>query len=293
MSLEEARRIGDMLRARPADMPLAERRAAYEARAAANPLPADYRDEPVTLAPGLDGLLVSAEGSDPSRVLLWLHGGAFMLGSPRSWRHFAARIARAAGVAVLLPDYRLTPEHPFPAAHEDALATLAWLDERGVDPARRAIGGDSAGANLALSALVARREAGLPLAAAAWFVSPYVDLTHAGASVAERAHLDPFIDTRGMDATARLWLGDADPRDWRASPLFADLAGMPPALVTVGSDEVLRDDAHRLAARLPAAHYQEWVGMMHVFPLFADLLEEGRWAIAQAGLFLRRTFATA
>ncbi|PAX06785.1 alpha/beta hydrolase fold domain-containing protein [Sphingomonas lenta] len=283
MSLEEAAAIAAGMRAAPKGLPVEQRRAGFEARAAATPLPADARFEDVAFAPGLTGLRVTVPESDADRVLLWFHGGAFVLGSSASWRRFACDVARAARVSVLLPDYRLAPEHPFPAAHEDALAACDWLDAQGVPPERRTIGGDSAGGNLALGALAARAEkAGF---AAAWLVSPYLDLTNSGSSIIGRRTRDAFVDPD--DGTNARWLGGADPRDPRASPLFADLSELPPTLVQVGSEEVLYDDARRLADRAPQAVFQEWVGMGHVFPLFAPALEEGRHAIAQGGAFLR------
>lgn len=287
MSLEEAGSIAAGMRAAPKGLPIEQRRAGFEARAAATPLPDDAVFEPVTFAPGLGGLRVSVPESDPSRVLLWFHGGAFILGSAMSWRRFACDVARAGRVTVLLPDYRLAPEHLFPAAHEDALLACDWLDAQGIAPEHRAIGGDSAGANLALGALAARGRA--PGFAAAWFVSPYVDLTHAGESITTRRARDAFVDPD--DGTAARWLAGADAADPRASPLFADLTRVSPSLVQVGSEEVLFDDARRLADRLPDAVFQEWVGMGHVFPLFAPMLEEGRFAIAQGGAFLRLRLA--
>ena len=280
MSLEEAAAIAAGLRAAPKGLAPEARRAGFEARAAQTPLPADARFEPVEFAPGLTGLHVSVPESEPGRVLLWFHGGAFILGSSASWRRFACDVARAGRVSVLLPDYRLAPEHPFPAAYEDALACCAWLDAQGVAVEHRAIGGDSAGGNLALGALAAGARF-----AAAWFVSPYIDLTNSAPSITERRARDPFVDPD--DGTAARYLAGADARDPRASPAFADLSAAPPSLIQVGSDEVLFDDARRLGERLPDAVFQEWVGMFHVFPMFAAVLEEGRHAIAQGGAFLR------
>lgn len=284
MSLEQAQAIAAGLRAAPKGLPIEVRRAGFEARFGALPLPDDMRAEPVAFAPGLTGLRIGVAASDPARVLLWFHGGGFVLGSAHSWRRFACDVAAAAGVTVVLPDYRLAPEHPFPAAHEDALAACAWLDAKGIAPARRAIGGDSAGGNLALGALTARG-ADAPGFAAAWLVSPYLDLTHAGASIRERRARDAFVDPD--DGTNERWLAGAAAGDPRASPLFADLSHLPPTLVQVGSEEVLYDDARRLADANRAVVLQEWVGQGHVFPLFAAQLEEGAQAIGQGGAFLR------
>jgi acetyl esterase/lipase len=287
LSLEQARAIAAAMRAAPKGLPLEVRRAGFEARFGALSLPEDARFEPVEFAAGLTGLRVSLPDSDPTRVLLWFHGGAFVLGSSASWRRFACDVAAASGVTVLLPDYRLAPEHPFPAAHHDALAACAWLDAQGIPPEQRAIGGDSAGGNLALGALAA----GAGRFAAAWLISPYLDLTNAGASIVERRARDAFVDPD--DGTNLRWLGDADPRDPRASPLFGDLAALPPSLVQVGSEEVLYDDARRLADASRAVVFQEWVGQGHVFPLFAPQLDEGGQAIAQGGAFLRTQLGVA
>jgi acetyl esterase/lipase len=287
LSLEQARAIAAAMRAAPKGLPIEVRRAGFEARFGALPLPEDVRSEAVTFAPGLTGLRVSLGTSDPTRVLLWFHGGAFVLGSSASWRRFACDVAAASGATVLLPDYRLAPEHPFPAAHDDAMAACAWLDAQGVPPERRAIGGDSAGGNLALGALAA----GAGRFAAAWLISPYVDLTNSGASITERRARDAFVDPE--DGTSTRWLDGADPRDPRASPLFGDLSALPPTLVQVGSEEVLYDDARRLADVSRAVVFQEWVGQGHVFPLFAPQLDEGAQAIGQGGSFLRTHLGTA
>lgn len=289
MSLEQVDRLRAMLLARRGEaMTIAERRARFEAQWASLPLAEDVVVAPARLDEGLGGLWVDAHGGRRDRVLLWLHGGAFMLGSSASYRDFGARLARAAGVRVLLLDYRLAPEQPFPAAADDCAAAIDALVAQGVDPARIAVGGDSCGGNLALAALQRRVAAGQPLPAALWLVSPYLDLTHSGASIAARAERDPFIDPAGMPQTAAAYLGDAAPDDPRASPLFGRVDGLPPVLIQVGSDEVLFDDARRLADRLPAVAFQEWIGMTHVWPLFAGMIDEGGWAIAQGSAFIAR-----
>ncbi len=276
-----------MLLARRGEAPtIDERRARFEAQWASTPLPDDIVFTPVALRDDLDGLWVDAPAGRTDRVLLWLHGGAFMLGSSASYRDFGARLARAAGVRVLLLDYRLAPEHPFPAALDDSAYAIAWLGQNGFGAAQIAVGGDSCGGNLALAAVQRRLLAGEALPAALWLISPYLDLTHSGASVAARAHRDPFIDPAGMPQTAALYLAGAVPDDPRASPLFGPVNGLPLALVQVGSDEVLFDDARRLADRLADGVFQEWVGMTHVWPLFAGRIDEGGWAIAQGGTFI-------
>ena len=291
MSLEQVSAIAAGLRADTAPLTPLERRARFEQRFGGLPVVDGVSVEEVRIHDALGGRLVRAPGADPARVLLWLHGGAFFLGSSLSYRAFAARVSAASGMAVLVPDYRLIPEHPFPAACEDTRAALDWLDARGTD--HIAIGGDSAGGNLAAGAVQARIAAGGRVPDALWLVSPYVDLTHSGKSIPVRAVRDPFIAVAGMAATARAYLGDHDPRDPRASPLFGAVDGFPPALIQVGSEEVLFSDSERFADKLRAAGntpmFQEWAGMIHVWPMFAHVLDEGQWAIAQGGAFLRGT----
>lgn len=282
MSLAEVEAVRAQLSARPAGLPIAARRAGFEAMMARASIVEGSVSRPVELSPGLSGAIVTTPGADPSRLLVWLHGGQFALGSSASYRSFASRVSAAAGIAVLVPDYRLAPEHQFPAAHDDADVALDWAM---TNAAKVAIGGDSAGANLAVAAVQAQ---GGRRVAAAWLLSPYLDLTHTAPSIAMRAPVDPFVDPAEMDAVAARYLGTTAPADPRASPLFGSVTGFPPAIIQVGSDEALFDDADRFARLLPDVVFQQWEGMIHVWPLFADSIEEGRWAIAQAGSFLRR-----
>lgn len=281
-------RAGLMARRAAPPPPIEARRAGFEAQMAVLPVDPEVAVTPVDLG-GVPGLR-SRYGEDTGRVLLWLHGGAFVLGSAQSYRPFAARLARACRCDVIVPDYRLAPEHPFPAARDDTVAALDALTEQGTAMGNVAIGGDSCGANLALAAVQSRIARGAAAPAALWLISPYLDLTHKGASITTRAVRDPFIDPAGMAETARTYLGPADPADPRASPLFGAAAGLPPTLIQIGSDEVLFDDAARLHGRINAAGgravFQEWAGMIHVWPLFAHAVDEGAWAIAQGGAFL-------
>lgn len=285
MSLGEIAALRAQLAGRPKDAPLAARRAGFEAMMARDAVAPDIGVRRIEITATLAGELVTAPGSDPDRMLVWLHGGQFALGSAASYRGFAARVSAAAGLAVLTPDYRLAPEHMFPAAHDDAEVALEWALAQG---GLVAVGGDSAGANLAVAAVQRRLKRGKPLPVAVWLISPYLDLTHGAASIAERAAVDPFVDPAEMDRVAQRYLGEADTLGERVSPLFGVVTGFPPTLVQVGSDEALFGDADRFARRLTDVVFQEWVGMIHVWPLFAAHVEEGRWAIAQAGAYLRR-----
>lgn len=281
-------RAGLLARRAAPPPPIEVRRAGFEAQMAALPVDPEVTVERIDLS-GVSGLR-SRHGSASGRAVLWLHGGAFVLGCAESYRPFAARLARACGCDVIVPDYRRAPEHTFPAAHDDAFAALEALAVHGYAMADIAIGGDSCGANLALAAVQSRVAAERSVPAALWLISPYLDLTHTGDSIVSRAAADPFIDTSGMDDTARTYLGEANPDDCRASPLFGPVAGLPPAFIQIGSDEVLFDDAARLRDRIEAtdgrAVFQEWAGMIHVWPLFAHVVDEGQWAIQQGGAFL-------
>jgi acetyl esterase/lipase len=286
-------RAGLLARRAAPPPPIDARRAGFAAQMAALKVDPEVTVERVELG-GIPALR-SRRGEPGGRVLLWLHGGAFVLGCAESYRPFAARLARACGCHVIVPDYRRAPEHTFPAAHDDALAALDALEVYGYAMADVAIGGDSCGANLALAAVQSRVAAERSVPAALWLISPYIDLTHAGASIVSRAAADPFIDTSGMNDTARIYLCEADPADNRASPLFGSIAGLPPTLIQIGSDEVLFDDAARLRDRIEAADgravFQEWAGMIHVWPLFAHVVDEGQWAIQQGGAFLNQIWS--
>jgi acetyl esterase/lipase len=281
-------RAGLLARRAAPPPPIEARRAGFDAQMAALPVDPEVSVERIDL--GGVSALRSRHGEPSGRALLWLHGGAFVLGCAESYRPFAARLARACGCEVIVADYARAPEHTFPAAHDDAAAALAALEGHGYRPSDVAIGGDSCGANLALAAVQARVAEGAAGPSALWLISPYLDLTHSGASITARAAADPFIDTSGMDETARTYLGAADPAGPRASPLFAATTGLPPTLIQIGSDEVLFDDAARLSDRITAAGgravFQEWAGMIHVWPLFAHIVDEGQWAIAQGAAFL-------
>jgi acetyl esterase/lipase len=285
MSLEQAEALMAAMRAHRSAAPpptLDARRQGFETQFAALPCDPECTTRPAEPEIGIPGLWVEHEGAQADRALVWLHGGAFVLGSSASYRAMGEALSRAAGASVLLLDYPLAPEHRYPVARDAVLAAVKAIAGR-YD--RLALGGDSAGGNLALSVA---QHADAPALSALWLVSPYLDLTHSGASIASRASRDAFIDTAGMPATAATYLGDADPADPGASPLFGPVDRLPPALVQVGSEEVLYDDAWRLALRAPSACFQQWAGMPHVWPLFGHMVDEGRWAIAQWGAFLRQ-----
>ena len=247
-------------------------------------------------ANGVPCEMLSPTGARVGHTIVYLHGGGYCWGSLASHRPLASRIAVACGTRVLLVDYRLAPEHRFPAPLEDVTAAWRWLLDTGRDPAKTALAGDSAGGGLTLATLVALRDAGEPLPAGAVMISPWTDLTCRGGSCETRAAEDPICSREMLEQLASLYLGDADARDPRASALFADLGGLPPLLFQVGTAEVLYDDSLRAAenakdrnvdVRLEIAQ-----GMVHVWPLFAPMLREGRAGIARAGKFIDRCFET-
>jgi monoterpene epsilon-lactone hydrolase len=243
-------------------------------------------------ASGVTGERITMPGRDAKRHILYLHGGAYTIGSPSSYRHLTWRLAAAARANVFVIDYRLAPEHPFPAAIEDAAAAYRWLLADGAEPRHVAIVGDSAGGGLAFATLLKMRDEGIALPAAIVAFSPWTDLALTGASLAANAKADPMLDARTVLGFAQSYLAGADPRTPYASPLYGDLAGLPPTLIQVGSDEILRDDSVRMADNMRAAGCQVeleiWRRMPHVWHLFAPILPEAHRAIARMGTFLDR-----
>ncbi len=243
-------------------------------------------------ANGVAAEWVAAEGSDDDRTVLYLHGGGYVVGSIRTHRVLMADLSRASGSRVLGLDYRLAPEHPFPAAVDDTLAAYQWLLDEGQEPAKVAVAGDSAGGGLTVAALVQMRYLGLPMPGAAVCISPWVDMEGTGASMETRADADPMVKKEGLEFMAGTYLGGRDPRAPLAAPMYADLGGLPPMLIQVGDSEVLLDDSTRLSenARNAGVEVQldVWDDMIHVWHLFAPMLPEGRQALSQAGDFIKK-----
>lgn len=229
--------------------------------------------------------------ADPASVLLYLHGGGFQFGSAASHRGLVTQLGSMAGVRTLALEYRLAPENRFPCQIEDAVAAYRDLLDGGLDPARIVIAGDSAGGGLAIAMLVAARNAALPMPAASLCISPWVDMTLRGESMQIKASLDPVVSSSELSRMASLVATDHERWDPRASPILADLAGLPPVLIQVGSHEVLLDDATRLAARLGysdvAVRLEVWPKMPHVWHLYSGILSEGWDALSQAADFVR------
>lgn len=240
-------------------------------------------------AGGIAAERILPRAASGDRHILYLHGGGYVGGSPEVYRPLVGRIAEAAGAELLCPDYRLAPEHPFPAALDDAVAVYEWLLAEGIAPQRLAVAGDSAGGGLAFALLLRLRDMGRPLPAAVAALSPWTDLALTGASLQLHAAADPMLHPQDVAPVANWYLAGADPRHPWASPLYGDPSGLPPALIQVGGDEILHDDAIRMADRLRAAggivELEVWPRMPHVWHLFAAVMPEARRAIGRIGRF--------
>jgi acetyl esterase/lipase len=242
-------------------------------------------------AGGVPAEWVAAPGFDPDRAVLYLHGGGYAIGSINTHRRLAYDISAACGARMLVIDYRLAPEHPFPAAVEDATKAWRWLIDQGFDARRLAVAGDSAGGGLTIATLVNLRDQKLGLPACAVALSPWIDLEGFGTSITARAEQDPIVQKDGLLWMTGLYLNGKDARTPLAAPLHADLKGLPPILVQAGTAEILLDDATRLAEKLHAAGGEVklalWANMLHVFPLFAPVLSEGREGCVEIGTYIR------
>ena len=238
-------------------------------------LPANTTCQPVRVN-GMPAEWVAADKEDRG-VFLYLHGGAYSLGSIKTHRELAARLAHATGLRGLIIDYRLAPEHPYPAALEDTLASYTWLLEQGIDPSEIFIIGDSAGGGLALAALLQLRDTGRPLPAGAICLSPWTDLACTGVSMDSRSKADGILDGKSLEMYAGLYAGDKDKKLPFISPLYGNLNNLPPILVQVGTEEILFDDAVRFTKKAMKAgvdvSLEIWEEMFHVFQMFSFLLD--------------------
>jgi epsilon-lactone hydrolase len=295
MSQQQLQQIIQMLKAQPIAQPtMQEMRANFEQMAGLFPVAADVKCEPVN-AGGVKSEWVTAPGADASRAILYLHGGGYVIGSINTHRALAARLSTAAKARVLVIDYRLAPEHPFPAAVEDSVAAYRWMLAQGLKPSRIAVAGDSAGGGLTVATLVAIREAKLALPGAGVCLSPWIDLEGLGDSMKTKAAADPMVQKDALLEMAKHYLKGQNPRSPLAAPLYADLAGLPPLLIQVGTSETLLDDSTRLAERARKAGVrvtlEPWEHMIHVFQVFAPMLDEGQQAIEKIGEFVRANAA--
>ena len=296
MPSQQMQTIVQMLRAQPRNpnATIEESRAGFEMIAGMFPVPGDITSEKVD-AGGVPAEWVAAPGASRDHVVLYLHGGGYCIGSLNTHRDLVGRISRASGARCLVIDYRMAPEHPFPAAVEDATAAYRWLLAQGADPKRIAIAGDSAGGGLTMATLLALRDAGQPLPATAVCISPWTDLEGSGESMTTKADIDPMIEKDGLDRMAAAYAGQ-DLHNPLVSPIHADLSGLPPLLIQVGTWEMLLDDSTRLAERAKAVGVdvtlEPWDEMIHVWHFFAPMVPEGQQAIDRIGEYLRAHIGT-
>ncbi len=281
------------LRSRPIespDVPIEQARATFDAVANMFILPDDVAREQVDVD-GTPGEWISTPTAQNGLTLLYLHGGGYVIGSINSHRDLISRLARAAGARALAIDYRLAPEHPFPAAVEDATKAYRWLLRQGVRPEKIVVAGDSAGGGLTVATLLALRDAGDALPAAAVCISPWTDLEITGETMVTKKDVDPMIRPEDAKGGAERYHGTTDPSHPLISPINADLSGLPPMLVQVGTSEVLLSDSTRLAERAKAAGVdvtlEQWEEMIHVWHFFAFMLPEAQQAIERIGEYVR------
>ena len=272
----------------------AQRRVEMDANGELGALPAGSFHEPVTMG-GVKGERIVPHDAVPGRVLLYLHGGGYTIGSPRSHRPLAARLGVAARTVLIVPDYRLGPEHRFPAAVEDAVAVYRALLDGGAEPGQLIVAGDSAGGGLTLALALALKAEGLPQPAGFFAISPWADLTQSGASYAAKAEHDPMITKDGLDQMALAYLGGLDAHDPLASPIFGDFTGVSPVLIQTGSEEALLSDSITMADVLAHARVEVrlevWPEMIHVFHAWGGQLQAARRAIRLAGAWMEERFA--
>jgi epsilon-lactone hydrolase len=281
-----------LLASLPRPAGLAERRARLVALTSRYTIAPDVELQTVD-ACGTRAEWSSTPQAHAQRAMLFLHGGAYIAGGIESHRHLAVEAGRVARVRTLALDYRLAPEHPFPAALDDALGGYRYLLSQGYAPADIVLAGESAGGGLALATLVALRDAGAPLPGCVWLSSPWTDLTMSGDSMRSKADVDPLIQKPYLHEAAAAYLNGADPRTPLASPLFADLSGLPPLLIQVGTAETLLDDSIRLARAAAQADVhvvlQTWPEMIHAWTLYYPQLDAGSRALAAMGAFVQAT----
>jgi epsilon-lactone hydrolase len=289
MASEELQAVNELLDSVDLGGLTLQERRAFMAAAAAPP-PAGTTVDAVD-GDGVPAEWVTAAGVTGQRVVLFFPGGAYHIGSVATLRHLVALVSDAAQARVLNAGYRLAPEHPFPAAVHDAVTAYRWLLARGIPPGQIAVAGNSSGGGLALALLVALRDAGEPMPAAAVAISPWTDLEMTGESRRTRAAADRMITPDGMKEAADWYLAGQDPRHRYASPVLADLQGLPPVLIHVGDAEILLDDSTRFAARARAAGVEVtlevWDEMPHCWHTFAGFLPEADRAIERIGTWLQ------
>jgi monoterpene epsilon-lactone hydrolase len=298
VSTEQRENLDAVLRqsAFPADSDVGELRRLLRELTSSVPLPADVTVTAATLG-AVPVAEITVAGTEPRHVVLYFHGGVYVLGDAFQAAGLAAQLGRRTRATVFSVDYRLAPEHPYPAAVDDALAAYEALLSDGTAPSDIVFAGESAGGGLAVATLVNAREHGLPLPAAALLMSPYADLTLAGASMEAKRAADPLLSRENLQARIPDYTSGHDPATGLISPVFADLSGLPPLIIQAGSHEVLLDDAVRLAGRAATADVEVTLditpGVPHVFQAYSALLDEAAAALDRAGQLLSTHLAGA
>ena len=256
-------------------------------------LPSKTKVEKITFN-SISAEWICADEVHEDRVVLYLHGGGYNICSPNTHRELAAYISMASGAKVLLPDYRLAPEHPFPSALEDATSAYRWLLDTGLTSENLAIAGDSAGGGLSIATSISLRDAGEPSPASIACISPWTDLEMSGNSIKTHAKIEPMLNLQSMKIMASNYIGEGDPRSPLISPIYADLKGISPLLIHVGSDEMLLDDSKRIAENAKSSGVDVTLKiydqMWHAFHLNARLMPEAKNAIEALGSFIRKHF---
>jgi monoterpene epsilon-lactone hydrolase len=296
MSKQQQVELDAVMRQTPLDLmsDVASLRAGFEEAMRYVPIPDDVQRTNTELG-GVGAVEVSISGADPSDVILYFHGGVYVIGSAGASVPLVADLARRSNAKVMSIDYRLAPENPYPAAVEDAQAAYEGLLSQGVEPSSIAISGESAGGGLAVALLLAIRDAGLPKPSSAFLMSPYADLTLSGSTITGKQDVDPLFTEEALRLRVGDYVAGADPSDPLISPVFADLRGLPPLLIQGGSHEILLSDAIRLAGAAAEADVavalEVTPGVPHVFQAYAAVLDEGEAALNRAAAFLKTQFS--
>lgn len=275
---------------------MAQVRASYTTFQAQQKPPQGVRFEEVNMG-GVPATLALPDEQNSDIVLVYIHGGAYIVGEPAGYRGIGGNYAKLLGARVYIPDYRLAPEHPFPAAIDDGLRAYEWLLEQGIPARKIAFAGESAGGAMVVSVMVAAKQKGLPLPAAGVAISPWANLEHTGASMTNREGLDPLNTKPLLDLLARTFLAGALPNHPLASPVFADVTGLPPIMVQIGENELMLSDAIRLASHLAEnrvrVNLEVWPQMPHAWHFFQSFLPEAEQALRESARFISETVRSA
>ncbi|KQR23481.1 alpha/beta hydrolase [Microbacterium sp. Leaf151] len=284
-----------LMRGEPSETTLEAVRSAYDAILGAHPAPGGISIQEIDMG-GVPGIVVTPKTVETGRTLFYIHGGAYIVGSPAGYHGLAGNLALRLKARVFLPHYRLAPEFPFPTPLNDTVSAYRWLLDQGQDPEHLMVAGDSAGGAMTVTVMTKARDLGLSLPAAGVAFSPWANLEHTGASMTNREGLDPLNSKEVLDLLARSFLDGELPNNPDASPVFADVRGLPPILVTIGESELMLSDAMRLAVHLAENRVRVsldvWPGMFHVWQMHHDQLPEARRALDDAARFLLQALPT-